>query len=106
MLESVTQTYIQTLSKTEQQIYTQLDERERDAFRICRDLAMLPDPPRPPGSFYLGFNHLADRIGILPMEALRTMRHLQKYGLLALIKKGTRHTAGVPGKAGFYGWVI
>ena len=34
------------------------------------------------------------------------MRQLEIYGLLRLLKKGTRRAAGVPGEAGTYKWLL
>ena len=106
MLESVTKTYVAELSASESQIYEALPDREQDAFRICRDLALLAEPKRPPFTFFLSFNHLADRLGIFPMQAKRIMRQLEIYGLLKLVKKGTRRAEGVPGVAGEYQWLL
>ena len=106
MLESVTISYAKSLADGEGQIYSALDAREQNAFRICRDLALLPEPKREPLTFYLSFDHLADRLGIFPMQAQRTMRQLESYGLVKLLKKGTRRAAGVPGEAGTYQWLI
>jgi hypothetical protein len=42
MLESVTKTYAELLTTEERRIYEALTEHQQGAFRICRDLAMLP----------------------------------------------------------------
>ena len=44
MLESVAKTYAESLNAVERDIYDALRENERDAFRICRDLALLEEP--------------------------------------------------------------
>ncbi len=106
MLESVAKTYIESLNAGERGIYDALPENEREAFRICRDLALLPEPERPPLTFFLSFNHLADRLGIYPTQAQRIMRQLESYGLIKLLKKGTRRAAGVQAEAGSYQWFI
>lgn len=106
MLESVSKTYAESLNEGECKIYGALNEQERDTFRICRDLALLPEPERDPRTFFLSFNHLADRLGIFPMQAQRIMRQLESYGLIKLLKKGTRRTAGVRSEAGSYQWLL
>ena len=106
MLESVTKTYTEELNADERGIYDALPGHEQEAFRICRDLAMLPEPKRDPQTFFLSFNHLADRLGIHPMQAQRIMRQLESYGLIKQVKKGTRRAAGVRGEAGTYQWLL
>lgn len=106
MLESVAKTYSESLHEGERKIYDALDEQERDAFRICRDLALLKEPEREPLTFFLSFDHLGDRLGIFPMQAQRVMRQLGNYGLIKLVKKGNRRAAGVRGEAGIYKWLL
>jgi hypothetical protein len=106
MLESVAKTYIESLNADERNIYDALPEQEQEAFRICRDLASLKKPEREPHTFFLSFNHLADRLGIFPMQAQRIMQQLESYGLIKLLKKGTKRAAGVRGDAGSYQWLI
>ena len=106
MLESVAKTYAETLNEGERKIYDALNEQERDAFRICRDLALLPEPEREPRTFFMSFNQLGDRLGIFPMQAQRIMRQLQGYGLIVMVKKGVRRAAGVRGEAGIYQWKL
>jgi hypothetical protein len=67
---------------------------------------LLPEPKREPLTFFLSFNHLADRLGIFPMQAQRIMRQLESYGLIKQVKKGTRRAAGVRGEAGTYQWLL
>jgi hypothetical protein len=106
MLESVAKTYVASLTSGERKIYDALPEPEQDAFRICRDLALLKKPERESLTFFLSFDHLGDRLGIHPPQAQRIMRQLESYGLIKLLKKGTRRAAGVRGEAGIYRWLI
>ena len=106
MLESVAKTYIETLNAAERGIYDALPGHEQEAFRICRDLALLPEPKREPLTFFLSFNHLADRIGNFPVQAQRIMRQLESYGLLKQLEKGKRRAAGIRGEAGTYQWLL
>jgi hypothetical protein len=106
MLESVAKTYTESLNADERGIYDALPGHEQEAFRICRDLALLPEPKGEPLTFFLSFTHLADRLGIFPMQAQRIMQQLESYGLIKLVKKGTRRAVGVRGEAGIYQWLI
>ncbi len=106
MLESVAKTYVESLNEGERNVYDALDEHERGAFRICRDLALLQEPEREPGTFFMSFNQLGDRLGIFPMQAQRIMRQFKSYGLIKLLKKGTRRAPGVRGEAGTYRWQL
>jgi hypothetical protein len=106
MLESVAKTYAESLSTNERVIYEALPEYERDAFRICRDLALLPGPEREPLTFFLSFDHLGARLGVFAMQAQRIMRQLEGYGLIKQVKKGTRRAPGVRGEAGTYRWQL
>jgi len=69
-------------------------------------LALLPEPEREPLTFFLSFNHLADRLGIFPPQAQRMMRDLINYGLIHPLKKGTRRAQGIKGEAGTYKWLL
>jgi hypothetical protein len=108
MLGSVMQTYLQELQPTEREIYEALpNERERDTFRICRDLARRPaSADREPFTFFLSFDHLACRLGLHGTQAQRILRQFESYRLLKLLEKGTRRAAGVRGKAGTYRWLL
>jgi hypothetical protein len=100
-------TWVQTrMLEHANRLYDALPGHEQEAFRICRDLALLKTSEREPFTFYLSFNHLADRLGIFPMQAQRIMRQLEAYGLINLLKKGTRRAAGVRSEAGSYKWLI
>jgi hypothetical protein len=106
MLDSVAKTYVESLNADERKIYDALPQHEQDAFRICRDLASLAGAKREPNTFFMSFNQLGDRLGIYPMTAQRIMRQLVSYGLIKLVKKGTRRAAGVRGEAGEYQWLL
>jgi hypothetical protein len=106
MLASVTKSYTDSLIDSERQVYEALNEQEQAAFRICRDLAQLPEPQREPLTFFLSFEHLGARLGVFPIQAQRIMRQLEIYGLLKLLEKGTKRALGVPGKAGTYRWLL
>jgi hypothetical protein len=106
MLESVAQTYTESLDAFDRSIYEALPENERDAFRICRDLASLIDPDKVAGTFYMSCNQLGDRLGIHPPQAQRILWQMESYGLIKLLEKGVRRAAGVRPIAGTYQWLL
>jgi hypothetical protein len=106
MLESVASTYLSELSPGEREIYSALSVQEQDVFRICRDLALLPEQKRPPLTFFLSFGQCGGRIGVFPIQAQRIMRKLSSIGIIALVKRGTRRAAGVRCEAGTYQWQL
>lgn len=69
MLEAVAKTYLENLTVDERKVYDALPVLEQEAFRICRDLALLNDPKYPPPTFVISYNHLADRLGIHPPKS-------------------------------------
>ena len=106
MLKFVAKTYTESLSADERKIYEALPEREREAFRICRDLALLEQPDKARDTFCMSFNQLGDRLGVFPPEAQRIMWQLESYGLIRMLEKGTRRTPGIKAKAGTYQWLL
>jgi hypothetical protein len=106
MIASVANTYFAELTPGERKIYSELSEQAKDAFRICRDLALLPESQRPPLTFFISYENLAARLDVFPMQAQRIMRQLAAYGLLKQLAKGTRRGKGVRGEAGTYQWML
>ncbi len=107
MLKAVANTYAESLSAEEGAIYQALSSQpERDTFRICRDLALLPEPQREPLTFFLSFDHLALRLGNHAMQAQRIMRQMEGQGLLKLLEKGKRREPGVKAVSGIYKWLL
>ena len=106
MIEGVEASYRAKLSNTEREVYDALNENERAAFRICRDLSLLVEPKREPSTFFLSCGHLGDRLGMYSTEAQRLLRTLETYRLIETIKKGTRRAPGVRGEAGTYRWLL
>ena len=105
-LNAVMKTYENTLPPQEREVYSALPEKERDAFRIARDLAMLPEPKREGGTFFMAYGHLAKRIGVHSQQAKRIMGYLAGYGLVKLLKNGTRRSQGVRGDACTWKWML
>jgi len=106
MLRSVMQTYLASLSVGEQKVYEALPVPEQDAFRICRDFALTPEPPREPLTFFMSFDQLAMRLAVYPMQAQRILRRMEGQGLLTLVEKGKRRVPGEKAVAGTYKWLL
>ena len=106
MLKSVTVTYAESLTTAERTIYEALPEIEQDAFRICRDLAMLESPGKEPLTFFLAADHLAIRLGTYPMKGFRVLKRIEGYQLITLLQKGTPRMAGSRATAGLYRWTL
>jgi hypothetical protein len=101
-MEQLSVRYIDSLGSEERAIYEALREHERDAFRITRDLASASASRE----FFLSYDHLAHRLGILAMQAFRIMCRLQSYGILRLVKKGTRRTAETRSQTSVWKWLL
>jgi hypothetical protein len=107
MLAGVANTYRGELSDDELRVYCALDEREQDGFRICRDLALLPDPEREPMTFFLSCDQCATRLGLPHSpQGQRVLCDLTRYGIIRQLSKGTKRAAGVKGLATTYRWML
>ncbi len=106
MLNSVIATYRTSLGEHEHAIYEAFSRVQRDMFRICRDLALLPDAKHGPLTLYASFEHFGLRLELHPPQAQRIMRQLEGVGLLKLLEKGERRAPGVKPKAGIYKWLL
>jgi hypothetical protein len=98
--------YVVGFSPDERDIYFNLQsEEEQNVFRICRDLAGLPNRPAGPGTFFLSSRQLGDRLGIDPMAAHRILgRFSARYRILELVSKGTKWQAGERRTATVWKW--
>lgn len=95
--------YPAELSATERGIYDTLNEPERAAFRICRDLAL-----RNAGlTFFLACDYLALRL-TRPGEVngWRLLRSFEKLGVVALVEKGHARAKGQRSVASSYRWTL
>jgi hypothetical protein len=106
MLKLVAASYEKSLSADQLQIYQTLNPIDRDIFRICRDLAKLSVRAGERAVFYLAYGHLAARVGVYPTQAQRAMCQFAIFGILKLVKKGTRRAPGMRGEAGTYEWLL
>jgi hypothetical protein len=109
MFQGVSETYMNELSPDERGFYLMLDNRKRDAFRICRDLALYPKPSgKSPLSFHLGSGHLAIRLGenTKDMEAYRILEEFCGAGVLEQLEKGKAWKKDEEPVASRYKWLL
>lgn len=114
MLKAVEVSYVTELAPTEQEFWNALGERERDAFRICRDLAFRKSANElPPPLFYLSQENLAERLGLFKTSggpqgeaAGRTLRFLTDFGAIGVHIPGLRRATGTAGRATQYKWLL
>lgn len=106
MIKSTAESYRAELDERQLKIYEAIQPNDRAAFRICRDLAMRPEPKRPPFTFFMSYGQLGTRIGIYAPQAQRIMRRFERYGLVKLLEKGTRRNAGERARGGSWKWLI
>jgi hypothetical protein len=106
MLENTARTYAESLAPAEHMIYDALPEQEQDVFRICRDLALLPNQKEGRLRFFLSCKELGDRLGGYPMQALRLFRLFKTYGLISQLKNGTQRAPGRKAEAAVYQWLL
>ena len=78
---------------------------QREAYRICRDLAQHENDQCSRGSFYLSCDDLARRLDTDIKKAHRILAQFASIGILSIILKGTRYSKGSRGKATTYKWL-
>lgn len=101
-IEATLATYRQNLKTGERGIYDSLLQSERDAFRVCRDLARCEKEPPP--QFFLAAGELALRIEGHATAASRILQKLEALGIVSLVERGTRHAPGARGRANKWKW--
>lgn len=106
LLEGVDASYPVTLTSDEQLVYDKLQPEQRIAFRICRDLALLPEPSREAFTFFLGCNQLAGRMGLHPPQAQRLLQYFTSIGLIKRLSRGSRWSPGSKAEASTYQWLL
>lgn len=109
-LAAVSKTYVESLNSTLREIYeVHLEnDTERDAFRICGDLAMHTDSSREPLTFYMPSDKLAARLGLeYSIQADRVLKKFEKhYKFIKTVTKGNRRSKDKPALATTYRWMI
>jgi hypothetical protein len=103
-LKTCKESWLQDLSPEQRKDVLDLPEHYQEAFRICRDLAMLKDERQQPCQFFLSYNDLSHRIGKSQKDAERILRTFDSQGWLKILIKGTQHKPGSKGKSTLYLW--
>jgi hypothetical protein len=105
-LKSCNESWFNDLSPEQREYASDLPESYQEAFRICRDLAILEDECHEPGKFFLSYRQLSNRIGISDKSARRILLTFESQGWLKPHVKGTQHKPGSIGKATVYLWLL
>jgi hypothetical protein len=114
MLCGVAGTYVASLSTVERQYWAALNARDRDTFRIARDLALYAGPGAPsPPEFFLSGEALAIRLGLFRSDgrpqdeagarSLRTLVQFEIVDILVVGRGRERGAAGIPTR---YRWAL
>lgn len=90
--------YPETLSKDEREAYEALDDDEKAAFRIMRDLALQQQ-----GQFFLSTDELQRRLGGNNGWRMRN-NFAGSYRIIETVKPGVLRAKGVKGVAGYFRW--
>jgi len=91
--------YLADLPQDEAQLYSELPEDKRCAFRIGRDLAQ-----RGNGRFFITCADLAGRLGTTDMTAWRILRWFVAHGVLLPLSPGKKRAHGQRGEAAEFKW--
>jgi hypothetical protein len=103
-LESLQASYTDRLSSDELDYYQSLAPHKQSAFRIFRSLA-LDVEKTPEGQFFMSCHQLAIRLGLsADMQGKRALDEFTDHGVISLLVKGTRRTAGKQGTASSWEW--
>lgn len=95
------------LNVAEKTAISNMNSKQIEIFRICRDLQVHQSEKYPQGVFFLGFCELGDRVNKKGPEAQRIMQRFEKRGILKISKKGDSFRKGVRGgKATEYKWLL
>lgn len=113
-IRDVESAYVANLSLREQSFYNAFGEREKDAFRIARDLAFLTGSSSlPPPEFFLSGGTLAERLGLFrsnghPQDeaGARILRTFVQYAVVKVTVPGKRREKDNSGKPSCYRWLL
>ncbi|MDX2079416.1 MAG: BT4734/BF3469 family protein [Terrimicrobiaceae bacterium] len=114
MLRNVGASYPGMLSEHEREVYSVLNECNRAAFRICRDLAFRSaEGELPPPAFFLSHGSLAERLNRFKASGEpqseyggRALRLLTNYEIIRVTTVGKRRERGVLPEATRYEWLL
>lgn len=100
------ETWLNELSDEEKSIVEMLPERNIEAFRVCRDLAMHENDTCERHEFFLSCCDLGNRISIDDQQAGRILRFFRSVHFLEIVEKGTRREQGVRARATSFRWLL
>ncbi|BDS08006.1 hypothetical protein NT6N_30460 [Oceaniferula spumae] len=103
-LDATHRRWTQELPNNEQTALAGLPSLQREAYRICRDLAHHENSQCPRGEFFLSCADLARRLGTDMKNAHRILAQLEGMKIITIHRRGTRHSKQSPGKATVYKW--
>jgi hypothetical protein len=107
LLKGVSQTYWDTVPPDEQKLFQALTEREQNAYRILRDLAMRVTDDSPVGLFFMSADEMGLRLGVPSIQAHCILKgKLAKLGIIEVVKNGVRRAKGQRGIATTYRWNV
>jgi hypothetical protein len=107
LLKGVSKTYWDTVPPDEQKLLQALTEREQNAYRILRDLAMRVTDDSPVRLFFMSADEMGLRLGVPSIQAHCILKgKLVKLGIIEVVKNGVRRAKGQRGIATTYQWNV
>ena len=106
VMEGVNATYLNDLGDGEREIYTALNEREQNLFRLCRDLALTNEEKGQGRTFFAPMDKFGWRLGLKGMQVGRDLKTMEGYGIIRCVEKGKPWAKGRKALAGTYAWVL
>ena len=106
MMESVIDTYLNELDQGVRGVYTILDERMQNLFRICRDLALTTEEKEGCRTFFAPMDKFGLRLGLKGVQVGRDLKTLMGHGIIRCIEKGKPWESGTRARAGNYEWLL
>ena len=105
IIEGRRATWLEGLNPNERALYESLPVLYREAFRICRDLALYPKKEAGAYDFFLSCNDLGCRLDCHPQKAHRIFESFKALRLLSVAIQGTQHSKEVAGIATRWIWL-
>ena len=106
VMEGVNATYVNDLGDGEREIYTALNEREQNLFRLCRDLALTNEEKGQGRTFFAPMDKFGWRLGLKGMQVGRDLKTMEGYGIIRCVEKGKPWAKGRKALAGTYAWAL
>jgi hypothetical protein len=106
-LRAVERTFLESLPPDEREFYGNLNEREQDAFRICRSLGSCEYPGYPRPFFFLSHGEVARRLLLEDSKtSYRILMKLVRLGAIELRQVGSVWKPGARPKASVWKWAL